>query len=48
MEIQFVSLMEISPGPPERHTATPHYRNYIAAVAGLIVDKVVHKMSRTE
>lgn len=29
----------------ERHLTTPHYRNYIAAVEGAIVEKVVHKMT---
>lgn len=30
----------------ELHTATPHYRNYVAAVAEAIVEKTVHKMTR--
>ncbi len=29
----------------ERHLATPHYKNYIAAVDGLIEEKTVHKMT---
>lgn len=29
----------------ERHLRTPHYRDYVAAVEGFIVDKVVHKMT---
>ena len=30
----------------ERHMATPHYRNYIAVVEGMIAEKTVHKMTR--
>ena len=30
----------------EQHIATPHYSNYIAAVDGLIEEKIVHKMTR--
>jgi quinol monooxygenase YgiN len=29
----------------ERHIASPHYKNYIAAVDGLIDEKTVHKMT---
>ncbi len=29
----------------ERHLATPHYRNYAAAVEGALMEKVVHKMT---
>lgn len=32
----------------ERHMTTTHYRSYIAAVEGLIAEKVVHKMTRIE
>ncbi len=30
----------------ERHTATPHYTSYVAAVAEAIEEKTVHKMTR--
>lgn len=29
----------------ERHMTTPHYRNYIAAVAEFVAEKTVHKMT---
>jgi quinol monooxygenase YgiN len=29
----------------ERHLDSPHYGNYVAAVEGCIVEKVVHKMT---
>lgn len=29
----------------ERHTATPHYTSYVAAVADALADKSVHKMT---
>jgi len=29
-----------------RHMGTPHFAAYLAAVAGKIADKVVHRMSR--
>jgi quinol monooxygenase YgiN len=30
----------------ERHTTTPHYKSYVAALAEAIVEKTVHKMTR--
>lgn len=30
----------------ERHLLTTHYRNYIAAVSGALLEKEVHKMTR--
>jgi quinol monooxygenase YgiN len=29
----------------EQHMNTPHFKNYVAAVEGSIVEKVVHKMT---
>ena len=29
----------------ERHTTTPHFKSYVAAVGDLLVDKVSHKMT---
>lgn len=29
----------------EQHMATPHFKNYVAAVADAVLDKVVHKMT---
>lgn len=30
----------------ERHMESPHFKNYIASVDGMIVEKYVHKMTR--
>ena len=32
----------------EQHMISPHFKNYIAAVGGLITEKVVHKMTAIE
>lgn len=29
----------------ERHLNSPHYKNYLAAVDGIIAEKIVHKMT---